>query len=482
MMPHKLRVAFVGLSLDSYFAEKYQVRQRSIQQLGKLAAELAFEFIPIHEALTSEADSIRAANQLRDSHIDFLLIQNSSVSMGDQLLPLVDVAPYLGLWAIPDPALEGGIQIHSLVAMNEHASILKRYLRHRDIPFKWFYDHADSELFRQRFGLTVRALTGVKNLERTRVGWIGGVSPGFHNMLVDERLLRHHLGVEIGTHEMSEVVQRAEGYDDAAVGPVAAAMRGAAVEVTVSSTQAFERVTRVYLALKDMAQDYGYDTLAVQCWSTIQQLYNIVPCMAYSWLGSEDGVAVSCEGDVQGAISMHLLNLLSGAAQSSTLLDMTALDPKTNRMMMFHCGVTPRHFANEDGIRWVDHVTLGRNADDGPYGVAGDQIFAAQDSTTITYLGDDGRRVLVAKARIVEHDVKGFDGTRGWFAEFELNKEPIDIWSLINTLTVRGHEHHFAVGIGDVTSELMEFAAWKKLQLIEKVPYADYLQREGVNA
>ncbi len=203
--------------------------------------------------------------------------------------------------------------------------------------------------------------------------------------------------------------------------------------------------------------------------------------MAYSWLGSEDGIAVSCEGDTQGAISMHLLNLLSGANQSSTLLDMTALDPKTNYMMMFHCGVSPRHFANEDGIQWVDHVTLGRNTSDPPYGVAGNQVFAAQEDTTITYVGDDGSVILVVRASIVEHDLKGFDGTRGWFAHFELNKEPIEIWDLINTLTVRGHEHHFAVGIGDLTDELMELAAWKKLHLMEKVPYANYLQREGVN-
>ena len=52
---------------------------------------------------------------------------------------------------------------------------------------------------------------------------------------------------------------------------------------------------------------------------------------------------------------------------------------------------------------------------------------------------------------------------------------------LINTLTVRGHEHHYAVGQGDVTSELMEFAAWKGMRLIERVPYVDYLQIEGVN-
>ena len=100
----------------------------------------------------------------------------------------------------------------------------------------------------------------------------------------------------------------------------------------------------------------------------------------------------------------------------------------------------------------------------------------------MTYLGDDGSSVLVIGSSIVEHDLKGFDGTRGWFSRFELNKEPIDMWDLINTLTVRGHEHHFAVGIGDVTDELMEFAAWKRLRLIEKIPYADYLQLEGVNA
>lgn len=481
MAKPKLRVGYAGLSLKAYFAEENHYRARSIEGLEKLAAEWDFDFFPVREALMSEADSVRAANELRGHNLDFLLIQNSSISIGEQLLPLVDVAPRLGLWSLPDPALEGEVQIHALVALNEHASILKRYLRHHDIPFKWFYDHVESDMFRRRFGVTVRALRAVKHMEQARIGWIGGVSPGFHNMLVDPRLLRHRLGVQVGEHEMGELVRRAEQIAPALVAATAAQIKSAAAEVKVSSNQAFDRVTRLYLALKEMIQEQGYDALAVQCWSKIQELYRVVPCMAYSWLGSEDGVAVACEGDLQGAISMYLLNALSGAAQSSTLLDMAALDPATNYMMMFHCGVTPRHFANKDGIRWVDHVTLGRKSGEAPYGVAGDQIFAAQDSTTITYLGDDGSSVLVLKASIVEHDLKGFDGTRGWFAHFEMNKQPADIWDIINTLTVRGHEHHFAVGIGDMTDELMEFAAWKKLRLVEKIPYADYVQLEGVN-
>ncbi len=482
MARYKLRVGYVGLSLSSYFAEKLGYRERTIKGLEHLASEWDFELATITEPVASQADAIQAANQLHNQGIDFLLIQNTSISIGEQLLPLVDVAPRIGLWSLPDPSLEGEVKLHSLVALNEHASILKRYLRHKDIPFKWFYDHVETDMFRRRFQVTVKALTAVKNIENAHIGWIGGVSPGFHNMMVDPRHLNERLGLQVGEHEMAELVARAEAQKPEAVHATAAQMRAAATEVTVNSNLAFERVTRVYLALKDMTEEHNYDALAVQCWSKIQELYRVVPCMAYSWMGSEDGVAVSCEGDLQGAISMYLLNILNNGNQSSTLLDMAALDPKTRNMMMFHCGVTPRHFANDDGIKWVDHVTLGRHADVEPYGVAGDQIFAPQEDTTITYVGDDGASLLVLRASIVEQELKGFDGTRGWFNRFELNQEAIEIWDLINTLTVRGHEHHFAVGIGDVTHELMEFAAWKKLNLVERVPYADYLQLDGVNA
>lgn len=479
MTRHKLRVGFVGLSIKPYFSVEERQRERAIAGLTTLAQELDFEFFPIADEISSEHEAQNAANRLKAENLDFLLIQNSSCSMGEQLLPLVEVAPRLGLWATPDPNMEGEIQIHSLVSMSQYASILKRYLRHEEHPYKWFYGHVETEEFQKRFKVTMRALTAVKNIERARIGWVGGLSPGFHDMIVDERLLRSRLGAVIESHELSEIVTRAKAYDQQPVLALAAEIRGAASAVTVSSNEQFERVTRMYMALKDLAVEREYDALAVQCWTRAQEMYNVVPCMAFSWLGSEDGLAVSCEGDLQGALSMYLLNTLTGKKGSSTLLDMTALDPQTNAMMMWHCGVSPRHFANDEGIKWVDHVTLGRKTDL-RYGVAGDVLFAPQD-TSVTYIGDDGSSLLVVRSSVIDHAKRGFDGTRGWFANFELNKQPINLWDLINTLTVRGHEHHYAVGQGDVTSELMEFAAWKKMRLLERIPYVDYLQIEGIN-
>ena len=480
MAKHKLRVGYIGTSIGSYFAGEYNQRPRAIAGLEKLAAELDFDLIEIREEMMTEEGSVRAAAYFREQQIDFLLLQTAACSMGEQLLPLVKAAPRLGLWATPDPEQDGEIKIHSVVSMSHFASILKRYLKHEDIPFKWFYGHVETAEFRDRFAVTIRALTAVKNIESARIGWIGNLSPGFNDMIFDERLLRSRLGIAVLPHELAELVQRAKAYDPQPVTAVIAEIKSAASAITVSENSAFDRVARLYLAMREMADELEYDALAVQCWPNFQSYYKVAPCMAYSWLGSEDGIAVSCEGDVLGAASMYLLNLLTGRKGSSTLLDMTALDPETNAMLMWHCGVSPRHFANDDGIKWVDHVTLGRKGDDGPYGVAGDQVFAAQE-TSVSYIGDDGSSLLVIRADIIEHAKKGFDGTRGWFAEFELNKNPISLMDLTNTLTVRGHEHHFAVGQGDVTDELMEFAAWKVMRLIEHIPQANYLQLEGVN-
>ena len=62
-----------------------------------------------------------------------------------------------------------------------------------------------------------------------------------------------------------------------------------------------------------------------------------------------------------------------------------------------------------------------------------------------------------------------------------MNGEKIDIWDLINTLTVKGVQHHFAMGQGDLTEELMELAAWTRMRLLQPIPYANYAQIGGVN-
>ncbi|MCY4371669.1 MAG: hypothetical protein OXF41_20150 [bacterium] len=478
MKDRRLKVGYVGVAFGSYYADEHDQYGRAIDGLGRLADEMDFDLVAIDSGIEDLEAAREVAARLSSERIDFLMLQAAACASGELLEPLAQVAPRLGLWATPEPVLEGSIQLHSLVSINHYASIIRRYLRERGTPFKWFYGHIDEPDTDRRLRVTISALQGIKTMASARIGWIGGISPGFYNMQFEEANLRARFGTTIGHHTIAEIVERARAVDDREAVSVVGHATRIATEVTAPSL-GMDRNARIYLALGQLIESEGYDALAVQCWPSFQDDFHVAPCMAYSLLGSEDGLAVSCEGDVPGAVSMLLMNAMSPVHGSSTLLDLTTVDFEADAALLWHCGVSPRHFGGENGIRWVDHVTLGRKSDV-RYGVSGDLRFAPQN-TTIAYAGDEFSEMFIATAEVVETGRAGFDGTRGWFSHFRLNGEPIELIDLVNTSVVQGHEHHFAVAQGDLSSELAEVAAWLGMRTTRPVPMRDYLQVDGLN-
>ena len=471
-MKKSFTIGYVATAISPYFAEEYKVRERSEENLKKILKNYDVELLSYNKTVFTKEDSEDAANFFKDK-IDFLLLQTSSCSAGDQLYPLCNITKKMGLWAVPDIEKEGDVKLHSLVSVSHYLGIIKKTLSDKKIKTKWFYNYADTDEFKNKFLITVKSLITQKKLKQSRIGLVGGISPGFDNMLVDNEIIRQNIGTSIDEATILELVDKAKNFKQSLIDEEIKKIKNAASSITVSNDDSFDKVTRVYFALKQMREENNWDSLAVQCWSQFQELYGIAPCMAYGWMGSEDGIAVSCEGDVQGAISMLLLNYISNTEKSSTLLDLATFDKQADAVLMWHCGVSPRHFANEDGIKWVDHSTLGRKTEK-KYGVAGDQVFKAQSSTT-AYLGNNAGRLLILNSEIFNHTNKGYDGTRGWFKETKLNRLNISAENLINTLNMIGHEHHYAVGQGDHSKELLEFAAWNDLKLVDEIPLVDYI-------
>lgn len=479
MKPARLRVGYVGVAFESYYAAEHDQFQRAIRGLERLAADLGFDLVAMPKGVGDLDEARSVAAHLSTLDLDFLILELAACSSGEVLLPFTDVAPRLGLWGTPDPAAQGPIQIHSLVSVNHYASIIRTYLAERHVAFKWYFGHIEEPAVIRRFEVTIRALQGIKTMRSAKVGWIGGISPGFFNMEFDEAALGARFGTTVARHTIEEVVERARRADGASAAGVLEHATSVAAAVTAPAA-GLDRNARIYLALKQIIEEEGYDALAVQCWPTFQSEYQVVPCMAYSLLGSEDGFAVSCEGDLPGAVSMLLMNSMSRTFGSATLLDLTALDAANDSALLWHCGVTPRHFGRDKSIRWVDHVTLNRKSGE-RIGVSGDLVFAPQE-TTIAYAGGDFSRLFIAGARIVEREQTGFDGTRGWFTELRIDGETVSVGELLNTVLVRGQQHHYAVAQGDLTSELAEVAAWLGMTTVKPVPPRDFLQVEGVNA
>ena len=143
MKDRRLRVGYVGAAFGTYYADEHDQYGRAVGGLRRLADEMDFDLIAVDTGVQEVEQARQAAARMSSERVDFLLIQAAACASGELLEPLAGAAPRIGLWATPEPVLEGSIQLHSLVSVNHYASIIRRYLRDRRIPFKWFLGHID---------------------------------------------------------------------------------------------------------------------------------------------------------------------------------------------------------------------------------------------------------------------------------------------------------------------------------------------------
>ncbi len=468
-MSHSIKIAYVPAHLPSYFAKEYKVFETSIQHLEQLAHELSFDLV-VQDPVVTRTEAKRAAETLESSEVDFVLLQNSTFVMGDVVLEFAQRSFKLGLWATKEPTKAGPILLNNFVSMNLNASILTRYVR-PTVSFKWFY--GSQQWLKERLAVTVQALRAIKKLSQSKVALVGGIAPTFYNFAFDERKLRTTLGLEVVSHDLSDIFTRSQQVRDDVVQET---IRGL-TEATGGRVELSERDLKisasVYLALRDFAREHGYDTLAVSDWPAFQSELKIHPGMAFSWLDEHDGIPVASEGDVLGAATMLMMNEINQG--ESLLLDMNDLDEERNAVLMWHCGGSPLGFANDQGVSWKNHSTLGRKSDQPPMGAVADFVFRPQP-ITITRLSNDAEQLLILEAEVIESPHEGYDGSRGWVNNFRLNHEPMGLADLVNTVMTEGLEHHFIVGSGHHANALSEVASWLRLQAIKTVPYRPYLQ------
>jgi L-fucose isomerase-like protein len=464
-------VALVAAHLPSYLAEEHDVFSAAEAGLEALAETLGFELLTFGTPLVERAEAELAADACVEAGADLVLLLHASFVMGNLVLPFADRGLRLGLWATAEPTRSGPIPLNNFVSIHLAAGVLARYLG--GVPFKWFYGDVDHPWFAPRLATTIRALRGLGRLQGARVGLVGGLAPTFYNLAVDERALRDNLGIEVGHHEFDEVLAGVAAADERAIDAAVAAMSAAAVAVELP-TETVREGAAVYLALQKIARHGGYDALAVSDWPRFQSDLGLHPGMAFSWLDHHDGVPVAAEGDVLGAASQLLMRGVSSTP--AMLLDLNTVDEERGAVLMWHCGGSPLSFADASGVRWTAHTTLGRKGpDEGRLGAVADLRFRPQPATIARLLAD-GSALLTLDARVIDSPHDGYDGSRGWLAEFAADGAPISLADLINTVMVAGVDHHLILGAGHHDGALREVAAWAGLELLAPIPYRDHLQ------
>ncbi len=212
-----------------------------------------------------------------------------------------------------------------------------------DVPFSLTREHTmdpETDEFRGEVHHFASVCRVVRGLRTCRVGALGARPAAFKTVRFSEKLLEES-GISVETLDLSEAFGRADLLKDRDPKVKARIKR---IENYVSTEKvpgsAVVKMAKLAIVIDDWMKEADLDVTAVQCWTSLEEFYGVVPCTVMSMLS--DGLRSSaCEVDVCGAVGMHAMALASGSA--SFLLDWNnnyGDDP--DKCVCFHCSNLPK--------------------------------------------------------------------------------------------------------------------------------------------
>jgi hypothetical protein len=467
----KCRLGLVGVMCTPFRGDKEGQFAESGRGLSALTDTLGFDLHIVSQGIYDLDHANQARAELLDWGPDFLLLQTSSFAPGELIYPLSDLNCELGLWAVPEgvPTAEGGLPLNSFTAANMYNSILGSFLRNYRRPVKWFYGPPGQDLFDERLEITVRALSARVHLQNARVGLVGGVAPGFDNLIIDEATLYERLGVRVLHIELDEVLQRARSYEEKEISSTRDAIRSSATRLAEDQSASLEKTSRVFRSLADLSQEAGLDAYAISCWPKFQEEYHLAVCGVVGQL-NESQLVASCEGDVTSAVSMLALQGMSGGDRV-TLMDLAAFDESDESILLWHCGPTPPSLAEEGRVE-MQSLWLFDGYEGEPIGLQHNLVLKA-GRVTVGGFSTDFQRMLVLDGSI-DPSKPSYIGSRGWLRDLRLNTQPLSVRDLVQTVMGSHFQHHYPLVYGDYSDVLMELATWLEVGPIKLQRYTPY--------
>ncbi|MEI8195239.1 MAG: L-fucose/L-arabinose isomerase family protein [Phycisphaerae bacterium] len=295
----------------------------------------------------------------------------------------------------------------------------------------------------------------VKKLRSARLGAIGARPGAFNTVRYSEKLLEH-AGISIETLDLSELLGWAGKMKDT----------DAEVKQKLAAIQSYTNAGGIpQLSLVKMAklgvgidrfiQERRLDATAIQCWTSLEEFYGVVPCTLMSMM-SNNLMASACETDITGLVGM--LALQTASQKPAALLDWNnnyGKDP--NKGVLFHCSNLPKDFFGTHKMDYQEIIagTVGR---DNTYGTIVGRV-AAGPFTYCRVATDD----LTGKIAAYFGEASFTDDKLDTFGGYGVFEVP-NLQKLLRVICERGFEHHVAatkaaVG-GAIADALGNYMGW----------------------
>ncbi|MEM3063539.1 MAG: hypothetical protein QW303_08375, partial [Nitrososphaerota archaeon] len=165
------------------------------------------------------------------------------------------------------------------------------------------------------------------------IGLLGGKPSGMYTTMVDMSQIKSLFGIEIEHVDQYRVFLEAENVDEKIINETYENIKNDFGKILCSEEKILKSIG-LYYALKKIINEDKYDFIAVKCADEMLNYY-VSYCLAVALLNDE-GIVTACEGDINAALTMQILHMLSN--EPVVFADVNDVDINNNILRLVNCG------------------------------------------------------------------------------------------------------------------------------------------------
>jgi len=328
-------------------------RKKIKERIESILSGLDVEIVDIdwlnEEGLLIDIEDVRKVEEhFKQKKVDAVFMPHCNFGSEEVVGKLGKVMgkPFL-LWGPRDeaPPAERGIrQTDTQCGLFASSKALLRY----GVPFTYIENcWIDDKAFEQGLLDFIRVASVVKAFRNLRIGQVSVRPKPFLSVIVNESELLEKFGIEVVPITGVEIIGKTNEILSGRVDEVKALVADikGKIDCSAMDDDSMDKIAALELAFMDLAREHECSAMASECWRTFGQAFKIRPCFVFGDL-IDRGLMVSCETDINGAVTMAMLKAASLGKTPPFLADLTIRHPENeNAELLWHCGPFPQSLA-----------------------------------------------------------------------------------------------------------------------------------------
>lgn len=222
--------------------------------------------------------------------------------------------------------------------------VLQRY----GLKYSYIYNcTTKSEEFLKGYETFIRTAAVLKSLRTLRIAKIGERPVPFMSVMTNEANLIKRFGITTVPISPVEICNRARKileekgkeyikYEEEFVRKF-------------PDGENYQQICATKLAVQELMEENNCSVAAFECWSAFPTLMGLCPCVVLGEM-ADNGMPLSCETDINGAITLAILRACNLFEESEFLADLTIRHTQNdNAELLWHCGPFP-YSLKKDGV------------------------------------------------------------------------------------------------------------------------------------